>query len=149
MSAVSEIMSDREIVTIVSDSGKTARDAAQLMVQRKVSSVIVIDMKTQPLGILTERDLVKKVIAKNISPVRIGIEEIMSSPLLTVMSYDSVDTASRILTKNKIKRLAVLEGDNRIAGMLSVTDITRFLAKILVADYQRYRSLKFAIDLVR
>jgi signal-transduction protein with cAMP-binding, CBS, and nucleotidyltransferase domain len=51
------------------------------------------------------------------------------------------------MTKNKIKRLAVLEEDNRIVGLLSVTDIIRHLAKVLVDDYNRYRSLRFAIDL--
>ena len=63
------------------------------------------------------------------------------------MSYDSVDTASRIMVMNNIKRLVVLEEDNRIVGLLSVTDITRRLAKILLDDYSRYRSLRFAVDL--
>jgi predicted transcriptional regulator len=63
------------------------------------------------------------------------------------MSYDSLDTASRVMIKNKIKRIVVLEEDNRIAGLLSVTDITRHLAKILLDDYNRYRSLAFAVDL--
>jgi CBS-domain-containing membrane protein len=62
------------------------------------------------------------------------------------MSYDSIDTASQVMMKNKIKRLAVLEEDNRITGLLSVTDITAHLAKILLDDYKRYRSLRFAID---
>jgi predicted transcriptional regulator len=63
------------------------------------------------------------------------------------MSYDSLDTASRVMIKNKIKRIAVLEEDNRIVGLLSVTDITKRLAKILLDDYNRYRSLGFAVDL--
>jgi predicted transcriptional regulator len=63
------------------------------------------------------------------------------------MSYDSIDTASRVMTRNNIKRLAVLEEDNRITGLLSVTDITKHLAKILLNDYNRYRSLRFAVDL--
>ena len=52
----------------------------------------------------------------------------MSSPLITIMAYDSVDTASRIMTQNQIKHLVVLEEDNRICGLLSVTDITKHLA---------------------
>ena len=51
------------------------------------------------------------------------------------------------MTKNKIKQLAVLEADNRIVGLLSATDIMRQFAKILLDDYNRYRSLRFAIDL--
>jgi signal-transduction protein with cAMP-binding, CBS, and nucleotidyltransferase domain len=146
MSSVSEIMSEKEIVTICSESGKTAQDTASLMIKKKVGSVVVIDKKAEPVGIITERDLVKRVCLKNVVASRIKAEEIMSSPLITVMSYDSIDTASRIMSKNKIKRLVVLEEDNRITGLLSITDITRQLARILLDDYNRYRSLRFAVD---
>ena len=147
MSSVTEIMSEKEIVTITTESRETAQDVADLMVKRKVGSVIVIDKNGQHHGIITERDMVKRICLKNVAASRIKIEEIMSSPLITIMSYDSIDTASRVMTKNKIKRLAVLEEDNRISGLLSVTDITKHLAKILLNDYNRYRSLRFAVDL--
>src|SRR5207248_9783475 len=109
-------------------------------------SVIVMDKGSQPLGIITERDMVKRVCLKNLAASRIKTEEIMSS-LITIMSYDSIDTASRVMTKNKLKRLVVLEPDNRITGMLSVSDITKHLAKILLDDYNRYKSLRFAVEL--
>jgi signal-transduction protein with cAMP-binding, CBS, and nucleotidyltransferase domain len=147
VSSVSEIMSKMGIVTITAFSGKSSQEVASLMINKKVGSVIVIDKNTEPLGIITERDIVKHIYLKNIAASRIKVEEIMSAPLITIMSYDSIDTASRVMTKNKIKRLAVLEEDNRIVGLLSVTDIIRHLAKILVDDYNRYRSLRFAIDL--
>src|ERR687890_2322021 len=147
MSSVSEIMSEKEIVTVVADMGKTAQDVGQMMVKKRVGSVIIIDKKSHPIGIITERDMVKRVCLKNIAASRIKVEEIMSSPLITIMSYDSLDTASRVMIKNKIKRIAVLEEDNRIVGLLSVTDITKRLAKILLHDYNRYRSLRFAVDL--
>src|ERR671910_529007 len=139
MSSVSEIMSEKEIVTVVADMGKTAQDVAQMMVKKRVGSVIIIDKKSHPIGIITERDIVKRVCLKNVAASRIKLEEIMS--------YDSLDTASRIMVKNNIKRLVVLEEDNKITGLLSVTDITRRLAKILLDDYSRYRSLRFAVDL--
>ena len=147
MSSVSEIMSAKEIVTAVADTGKSAQDIARIMVKEKVGSVIIIDKKGIPIGIVTERDIVTRVCLKDVAASRIKLEEIMSTPLISVMSYDSIDTASRIMIKNNIKRLAVLEGDNRIVGLLSVTDITRRLAKILLDDYSRYRSLRFAVDL--
>ena len=146
MSTVSEIASYKGIVTITADSGKTAYDIAALMKNKKVGSVIVMDKKGQPLGIITERDMVKRVCLKNLASSRIKVEEIMSSPLITIMSYDSIDTASEVMTKNKIRRLVVLETDNRIAGILSVSDITKHLAKILLNDYNRYRSLRFVLN---
>jgi signal-transduction protein with cAMP-binding, CBS, and nucleotidyltransferase domain len=147
MSSVSEIMSEKEIVTMVANTGKSAQDVAQLMVKKKVGSIIILDKKGHPIGIITERDLVKRVCLKDVAASRIKLEEIISAPLITVMSYDSIDTASQIMVKNNIKRLAVLEEDNRIVGLLSVTDINRRLAKILLDDYSRYRSMRFAVDL--
>ena len=147
MSTVNEIASRKEIVTITADSGKTAYDVADLMKRNGVGSIIVIDKKRQPMGMVTERDMVKRVCLKSVASSRIKVEEIMSSPLITIMSYDSIDTASRVMTKNKIKRLIVLEPDNRITGLLSVFDITKHLAKILLDDYNRYRSLRFAVNL--
>ena len=147
MSTVNEIASRKEIVTITADSGKTAYDVADLMKRNGVGSIIVIDKKRQPMGMITERDMVKRVCLKSVASSRIKVEEIMSSPLITIMSYDSIDTASRVMTKNKIKRLIVLEPDNRITGLLSVFDITKHLAKILLDDYNRYGSLRFAVNL--
>jgi signal-transduction protein with cAMP-binding, CBS, and nucleotidyltransferase domain len=147
MSSVSEIMSEKEIVTIVANTGKSAQDVAQIMVKKKVGSVIIIDKKSDPVGIITERDMVKRVCLKDVAASRMKIEEIMSAPLITIMSYDSIDTASQVMVKNNIKRVVVLEEDNRIVGLLSVTDINRRLAKILLHDYSRYRSLRFAVDL--
>jgi signal-transduction protein with cAMP-binding, CBS, and nucleotidyltransferase domain len=147
MSSVSEIMSEKEIVTVVANTGKSAQDVAQMMVKKKVGSVIIIDKKSHPIGIITERDIVKRVCLKDVAASRIKLEEIMSAPLITIMSYDSIDIASQIMVKNNIKHLVVLEEDNRIVGLLSVTDINRRLAKILLDDYSRYRSLRFAVDL--
>jgi len=142
MSSVSEIMSFHDPYTITAFSNKTAIDAASIMVSKKISSVIVIDKENRPLGIITERDLVKRICLKNLNSKDVLIEDIMTSPLITIMTYDSVDTASRIMVSNKIKRLAVLEADDRIVGMISVSDINKHLSKILLDDYNRYRSLK-------
>ena len=93
---------------ITADSGKSVNDVADLMKNKNVGSVIVMDKKSQPLGIITERDMVKRVCLKNLATSRIKAEEIMSSPLITIMSYDSIDTASRVMTNNKIKRLSCI-----------------------------------------
>jgi CBS-domain-containing membrane protein len=58
------------------------------------------------------------------------------------MSYDSIETAAHKMTNYKIKRLPVLEENQQIASILSLTDITKHLSKILVDDYKRFRFLK-------
>jgi CBS domain-containing protein len=145
MSAVSEIMS-RGVITANVESNPSVLDIANMMIKSKVGSVVLLKAG-KPAGIITERDVIKKVSSLNKKPRDIQAADIMSSPLITVKAYDSVDTAAALMSKNKIKRLPVLETDGSIAGMLSVTDIAKRLAKILVDDYNRYRTLKAALDL--
>ncbi len=147
MSTVSEIMSPREPWTIKAYSNSTAHDVATLLNKNRIGSVIVIDKDKTPIGIITERDLVKRVCLESLNASKVLVEDIMSSPLITIMAYDSVDTASRIMISNRIKRLPVIEADNRIIGIISVTDISKNLAKILFDDYNRYRSLKKILDI--
>ncbi len=75
-------MSSSDIVTIATDSKKTAKDVADIIIKKKVGSVIVIDPKMQPVGIITQRDLIKRVCLENISAAKVQVEDLMSSPLI-------------------------------------------------------------------
>ena len=143
MSAVSEIMS-KGVVTV--ESTGTAADAVAAMVKNKVGAVIVLQ-RGKPAGIITERDVLKKVSARNAIPGQVPAKDIMSSPLITVRAIDSVDTAAVAMAKNRVKRLPVIEEDGSIAGIMSVTDIAIKLAKILADDNSRYKSLRSMLDL--
>ena len=142
MSAVSELMSKKNVVSIQSNSEITALDISKLMVKNKVGSVIVLDSVNLPIGIITERDIIKKVCVTNTLPNEMKADKIMSSPVITIMSYDSIETAAQKMTDYKIKRLPVLEENQQIVSILSLTDITKHLSKILVDDYKRFRFLK-------
>ena len=142
MSAVSELMSKKNVVSIQSNSEITALDISKLMVKNKVGSVLVLDSSNVPIGIITERDIIKKVCVTNTLPNEMKADKIMSSPVITIMSYDSIETAAQKMINYKIKRLPVLEENQQIASMLSLTDITKHLSKILVDDYKRFRFLK-------
>ena len=145
MSAVSEIMSDG-IVTADGDAGLSVLDIAGKLAGNRVGAVIVLE-KGRPAGIITERDILKKVSAQNKRPQDVPARSIMSSPLITIRAYDSVDTAAAAMTQNRIKRLPVVETDGSLAGMISATDIARKLGKILADDYNRFRSLRHVLDL--
>lgn len=145
MSAVSEIMS-KDIAVTELDLKPSALDVAKAMAKNRAGAAIVLK-GGKPAGIITERDLLKKVSAKNKKPEDVSAESIMSSPLVTIRAFDSVDTAAEMMSKRRIKRLPVVEDDGSLAGMLSVTDFAKKLAKILADDYNRYRSLRSALDL--
>jgi len=147
MSAVSEIMSNKTVLTVRLDSNLSALDISKLMIKKNVGSVIVFDSKDLPIGIITEHDIVRKICAKNLVPDKIQCKEIMTSPVITIMSYDSIDSATKKMNKNKIKRLPVMEENNKVIGILSISDITKHLSKIILDDYKRFRFLHSAIEI--
>lgn len=148
MSVVSEIIpQERVVVTVDINDNPSALDVSKLMAKHRIGSIVVIEGNNKkPVGIVTERDILKKVSAQNKSADQVAVRHIMSSPLITVKSIDSVDTAAETIAENKIKRLVVLEQDGSMVGILSVSDIAKKLAKILTEDYNRYRSLRNLLD---
>ena len=148
MSVVSEIMPKREVVTVDINDNPSVLDVAKLMAKHRIGSVVVVeDNNNNPIGIITERDIIKKVSAQNKVADQVAVRHIMSSPLIAVRSVDSIDTAAEAMAKNKVKRLVVLEQDGAMIGVLSVSDITKKLAKIMTDDYGRYRSLRNMLDI--
>ncbi|MFL6480875.1 MAG: CBS domain-containing protein [Nitrososphaera sp.] len=148
MSVVSEIMPQKALVTVDINDSPSALDVAKLMTNHRIGSVVVIEGRAnKPVGIVTERDIISKVSAQTKNADQVTVKQIMSSPLVTVRSIDSIDTAAETMAKNKVKRLVVLEQDGSMVGILSVSDIARKLAKILTEDYSRYRSMRNLLDM--
>ena len=147
MSVVSEIMPQKLVVTIEINDNPSALDVAKLMAKHRIGSRVVTEGNNKkPVGIVTQRDIISKVSAQNKSADQVEVRHIMSSPLVTVKSIDSIDTAADIIAENKVKRLVVLEQDGSMVGILSVSDIARKLAKILTEDYSRYRPIRNILD---
>ena len=153
MSAVSEIMPKREVVTVDINDNPSVLDVAKLMAKHRIGSVVVVEGSNNnnnnninPIGIITERDIIKKVTAQNKSADQVAVRHIMSSPVITVQSIDSIDTAAETLAENRVKRLVVLEQDGSMVGILSVSDIARKLARILTEDCNRYGSLRNLLE---
>lgn len=147
MSAVSEIMSPKKLVVTSVKRNPSTLDVTKLMIKNKVGSVVLVDGDGKPVGIVTERDLLRKVSVANKPVKSIAAKSIMSSPVITIKTFDSIETAAAIMAKNGIKRLVVVEQDGSLAGVLSGTDIARKLARILADDYNRYGHMKAVLDL--
>lgn len=146
MSVVSEIMPKRKAITLRIESTPSAMDAAKLMIAKKTGSVIMVDHDGLPVGIITERDILKKVTKLNKRPKDIAAQDIMSFPVMTVRTYDSIETAAAAMAKKRIKRLVVLEQDGSLKGVLSITDIAGKLAKVLATEYKRYGRFKALLN---
>jgi CBS domain-containing protein len=125
MTRVSEIMTKDVVHTIPPNA--SVEDAAKMMKEVGRGCLIVIE-KGKPVGIITERDMVHKVLAERVTPKKTRVSAIMSKPVITVGPEALVSDAATIMVRNKIRRLVVLEGD-RVAGILTVTDFAKHLKR--------------------
>ncbi len=102
----------------------TVREAASMMAAEDQSCVIVVDKEERPIGIVTEGDLVSRVLAKGLKPDEVKLEEVMSKPLITVKPTDSAVDALRIMAKMRVRHLVVMER-GRLRGIVTDRDIVR------------------------
>ena len=102
---------------------RTIQAAAKEMVKHRVGSIIVVKNK-KPIGIITETDINKKVVAPAKDPKKLKTREIMSSPIVFSSPHDDVTVAVEKMEKHRIKRLPVVD-KGKIVGILTNTDIAR------------------------
>ena len=112
----------RNVVTCSPEESVLA--VADLMQSKNISSVVVCE-KGSPMGILTDRDLRNKVVAKNIDPSGLAARDIMSSPLITVQENDFVFEVLHKISRNNIHRVGVVDVEQRLVGIITDSDILR------------------------
>ncbi len=132
---VDEVMS-RNPLQIPGDM--SIREAAELMRKRGVSTALVV-RDGAPIGIVTDRDLVTKVLAEGIDPDTVRARDIMSSPVIMIPHDESISTAARVMSRRKIRKLPVVR-DGEIIGLLSENDIVR-IAPDLIALAREYAEM--------
>ena len=132
MTTAKEIMSSK-VITIESDVSAT--DIAKLMSKNKVGSII-ITKDNKPFGIVTEMDLVSKVVAQNKRPSELKTTEIMSSPLEVVSPLTPADEVAEKMVLKKIRRIVVMDSDQPL-GIITVTDFVKHLHSML-AESEKY-----------
>jgi CBS domain-containing protein len=131
------------------ESSSTAQEASKKMRDNNISSLVVVDNKNnnKPIGIVTERDLVRKVCVNDANSSKMLIKNIMSSPLVTIDSGSSVEVAADIMTQNKVRHLLVVEENTDTTN--SDNDgynITRPLGIITPSDFVGYLKENLNID---
>ncbi len=96
--------------------------AAQLMDKHNIGCVIVGTKEGKPIGVITERDLVARVVAEDARPSEVMAKDIMSAPLITIDSDKTLEESARIMSQLNIRRLGVMHKGNLI-GIISSKDI--------------------------
>lgn len=107
---------------IAIDSSMAVRDAAKMMDDAAIGAIVVLENGIA-IGIITERDMTRRIIAKG-KPLTTNVKEVMSSPLVVVNPDDSVWEAAQLMKTRKIHRLPAVK-DSRLVGMITTSDIVK------------------------
>jgi CBS domain-containing protein len=134
---VKDIMT-REIIGIPPD--ETVESAAVTMTRCGISSLIIRGARSV-LGILTERDVLTRVVACGEDPREVKVKDVMTSQLISVNPYTSIDEASELMLKNRIKKLPIIDNEkpDRVLGIVSLTDVA-LVKPQLIKEFKRLES---------
>jgi len=138
----------KEVITI--DDQSTVKEAADIMNKFEIGCLIAV-LKGKAVGIVTERDILKRVVAEGKDAEKTKVKDVMTSPLVVVEPKMELEEAVKMMFQMKIKKLPVVEG-KRLVGLVTLTDIARFqpqmmkILKQLATMQAAPKSMKKVID---
>ena len=118
-------MKIKELMTVdaeVVDPGSTVEEAAQAMADADVGGLPVLS-RGKVVGMLTDRDIAVRVVAEGLSPRETKIEQVMTSDVISCSEDEDVEEAARIMSKNRIRRLVVVDDAGEFAGIVALADL--------------------------
>ena len=140
---VSDLM--RKNVFTIRDTA-SIQNSAKEMNNRKVSSLLVVDRNGKAKGLITERDLVRKVCIKNVRTSEVKNKQVMSSPLITINSTSSPSVAADLMLKHNVRHLLVVDENSKDngkpIGIITPLDFTKY------EEYLRDDENKESIEMI-
>ena len=116
---------------------------AEKMKRYSIGSVVIQDARKKPVGIITERDIIRRMLAKKRRDADVAAKEIMSFPLVKINDDATLEEAAALMVKKKVKKLCAIERTGELVGIISESDIIRnanyiidTLNELLSAGYQ-------------
>jgi CBS domain-containing protein len=116
-----------KVITTKKDS--TVEEAVKLMNKHEIGCLIVTE-NDRPIGILTERDLLKRILARSKDLKRMMVDEVMSTPLISVEPNVQVGDASRLMFQKNIKKMPIVK-EGELLGLVTLTDILRIQPQLI------------------
>ena len=109
------------------DVRATLQQAAKKMTSKDISSLIIVDKSDAAVGIVSERDIVRKCCSREDMDIKLAtVSDIMSSPVITINHKSSPREAAELLVDNKIRHLLVVDDTGRRMGIITPMDFTRY-----------------------
>lgn len=101
------------------------RQVAQLMVDNDCGLIPVVDQDNKPVGTVTDRDIATRVVASGRDAASASAADAMSEPCTTVAAGSSVQDAARAMEGARVRRVPVVDGDGRLAGIVAIADLVK------------------------
>lgn len=120
-------------ITHTAEPGESVRAAAERMTKRAVGTLVVVDGEGRPVGIVTDRDLVTRVLGENLDPATLTVSAVMSTPPVSVEEETPIESALTLMAERGVRRLVVVDGDGRLIGILSLDDAVELLVEEVAA----------------
>jgi CBS domain-containing protein len=123
---------------VTTSEGASANSVAKLMEENDLGCVIVTNKDGKPIGIITERDLVIRVLAKNLQPAAVKARDIMTAPLATIEPDATISDAARRMSRLDIRRLGVVY-KGELVGVVSSKDILGVMPELIEIMLEKTR----------
>ncbi len=120
----------REVDT--AETRETVWQAAERMHQRAVGTLVVLNDAQQPIGIVTDRDLVERVLAARRDPNATTVGEVMTCEVKTISEDAPIESALSLMRRGRLRRVPVVGEQGKLAGLLSLDDVLMLLAEEFV-----------------
>jgi CBS domain-containing protein len=100
----------------------SVKEVVAVMNKFDIGSVVVVQGE-RPVGIITERDVLKRIVEPCLAPETLTARQVMTSPVVTIDENASVNEAARLMVKKRVKRLLVTRNNDQLVGIITFTDI--------------------------
>lgn len=107
------------------------RNAAERMVENRIGSLVVLSQTGELLGLLTERDILRDVVARGESSDEIKVGEIMTKNIIVISPDATLEDAADVMTHNKIKKLPVINQEGQLIGIITASDLIAYEQKLV------------------
>lgn len=143
---VNEILRHKGTEVVCVSQDKSVYEAVQVLVERNIGSLLVIDSDERVVGIITERDVLKECNKRFDRLNQTKVSEVMTRNLIVASPTDDVDYVQAVMTQNRIRHLPIIEEGRKLAGMVSIGDVVKVVhAQIEVEnrDLKEFISTKY------
>ncbi|HBN49613.1 MULTISPECIES: CBS domain-containing protein [Thalassospira] len=137
------VVKEQSIATL--NPADSVMDAVNMMTERKIGAVIIVDNNARLAGIFTERDLVNRVVAKGLDAASTPLKQVMTTNPDTLAPGDTAMNALELMSARRYRHLPVLDGEN-VVGMVSIRDLFNVVKAQLEEDLREREKFIFGSD---